>query len=135
MLTRFLAKLMGLSLVLVVLGMIINKPATVATMSALFTDPALMFITGAFTMIVGLAVVLGHNRWSGGPLPVIVTLYGWLALIKGALFIWLPPPNQAILYQAMHFEQYFYGYFVCALVIGCYLTVAGFTTSPVQDRP
>jgi hypothetical protein len=25
----------------------------------------------------GLAMVLAHNVWSGGPLPVIVTLIGW----------------------------------------------------------
>lgn len=132
MLTRFLAKLMGVSMVLIVLGMITNKTGTVATMSALFSDPPVMFVTGVFTMMMGVAVVLGHNRWSGGVLPVIVTVYGWIALIKGALFIWMPPPAQAGLYQAMHFEQYFYGYFVFALAIGCYLTIAGFSRPQVK---
>jgi hypothetical protein len=117
---------MGLSIVLVVLSIIANKPGSVATMSALFTDPALMFITGVFTMILGLAIVVGHNRWSGGAVTVLVTIYGWVALLKGLTFLCLPAAAQSGLYQAMHFEQYFYRYFVVALVLGGYLIYGGF---------
>ena len=121
MLTNYLAKLMGLSLVLMVASMIANKAATVQTMNALFTDSPLMFVTGVFTMMLGLAVVLGHNKWSGGPVPVLVTLYGWIATIKGLSFLLFPPPAQAAFFQAMHFEQYFYAYLAFSLAVGGYL--------------
>ncbi len=134
-LTKFLAKAMGLSIVLTVLSMIANKPAAVSNMNALFTDPALMWVTGVFTMILGIAVVVAHNRWSGGALTVIVTFYGWLALIKGLLFLCLPPTAQAGLYQAMHFEQYFYFYFVVALALGGYLIYGGFKRDAIVGRP
>jgi hypothetical protein len=65
MLTKFLAKLMGLWIVLTVLGMVVNRGATIAAIDALFADPALMLITGIFTLAIGLAVVIGHNRLSG----------------------------------------------------------------------
>jgi hypothetical protein len=48
----------------------------IAAIDALFADPALMLISGIFTLVIGFAVVIGHNRWSGGALPVVVTLYG-----------------------------------------------------------
>jgi hypothetical protein len=129
MLTKFLAKLMGLWIVLAVLSMVANRQATIATLTALFADPALMFVTGVFTLLIGLAVVLGHNRWHGGALPVIVTIYGWAALIKGLLFLWLPPSAQAGFYEALHFQQFFYGYFVISLVLGGYLIYGGFKPS------
>jgi hypothetical protein len=106
--------------------MIANRQGSIAAMNALFADPALMFVTGVFTLIIGLAVVLAHNRWSGGALPVIVTFYGWAALIKGALFLCLPPSAQTALYASLHFERFFYGFFVVGLVLGAYLTYGGF---------
>ncbi|MBV8582511.1 MAG: hypothetical protein JO241_00840 [Candidatus Eremiobacteraeota bacterium] len=127
MLTKYLSKLLGLSIVLIAAGMLANKPAALEEMNALFADPGLMFVTGVFTMIGGLAVVLAHNRWSGSPPAVLVTFYGWVALIKGALFIWLPPPLQADFYRAMHFDHLFYAYLGFALVLAGYLTYEGFT--------
>jgi hypothetical protein len=55
----------GSWIVLTVLGMVVNRGATIAAIDALFADPALMLITGIFTLAIGLAVVIGHNRWSG----------------------------------------------------------------------
>jgi hypothetical protein len=129
MLTKFLAKLLGLWIVVAVCGMVANRGATITTLNQFFADPPLMWITGIFILLVGLAIVLGHNRWSGGALAVTVTLSGWIALIKGLLFLLLPPPAQAQLYAALHFEQYFYGYFVISLVLGGYLIYGGFTAS------
>jgi hypothetical protein len=126
MLTRFLAKLMGLWIVLTILSMIANRDATVAIMNALFSNPALMWVTGVFTLVIGIAIVVGHNRWSGGGAALIVTLYGWIALLKGLLFLCLPPPAQAHFYQALHFAQYFYWYFIVSLVLGGYLIYEGF---------
>ena len=130
MLTKFYAKLMGLWIVLTVIGMIVSQRAAIATLNAFFADPPLMWITGVFTMLFGLAIVLTHNRWSGGPVPVIVTLYGWIALIKGLTFAWLPPSLQTTAYQSLHFDRYFLIYFVVALVIGGYLIYGGFRHEP-----
>ena len=110
-----------------------NKDAAVATMTALFSDAPLMWVTGVFTMMLGAAIVIAHNRWSGGALPAIVTLYGWIALVKGVTFVWLPAPLQRSLYQAMHFEEYFYWYLLVALVLGAYTTYAGFKSSPTTS--
>jgi hypothetical protein len=124
--TASLAKWMGLSLVLLDGALIADKPATVQTVNALFADQPLLFITGVFTTMFGLAIVLAHNRWSGGALGVVVTLYGWIALLKGLTFLWLPPAVQANAWQSLHFEQYFYVYMIFSLAVGGYLTYGGF---------
>ena len=43
--------------------------------------PAVMFAS-TLAVIGGLALVLGHNVWSGGLQPVLVTIFGWVLLIK-----------------------------------------------------
>ena len=128
-LTRFYAKLLGLWLLIAVAGMLLNRDALLSTMTALFSDPALMFVSGAFAVVIGLTIVISHNRWSGGAAAVLVTLYGWGALLKGVLLLWLPPPAQLPYYRALHFDEYFYAYCVVALILSAYLTYAGFSDS------
>ncbi len=85
-----------------------------------------MWAVGLFTLLVGIATVVTHNRWSGGALPVIVTLYGWIVLIKGLMFVWLHAAAEQTFYNALNFGQYFYFYFIVSLAIGAYLTYGGF---------
>jgi hypothetical protein len=39
-----------------------------------------LFVVGVIAVAAGLAMVLGHNVWSGGVLPVVITLTGWLLI-------------------------------------------------------
>jgi hypothetical protein len=123
--TKFLAKLLGFWLVLVAVGIIANRQATLGAVNALFADPGLAWITGVFTLLLGLVIVLTHNRWSGGAAAVIVTLYGWIAVLKGLLFIWLPLPLETGFYQALRLEQFSLGYGLIALALGGYLISRG----------
>ena len=135
MLTRYLGKLLGFGIVLMVLGLLADKPSAIDTMNRLFADSVLLWVTGVFTMLLGLAVVLAHNRWSGGWFPVMVTIYGWLGTIKGLVFVWLPPAAQTAFYQSLHFEQNFYPILILALVLGGILIYGGFTYKSPGDLP
>lgn len=134
MLTKYLGKLLGFGIVLMVLGLMVNKSAAIDTMTRLFNDSGLMWVTGVFTMLFGLAVVVAHNRWSGGWFPVMVTVYGWLGTIKGLVFVWLPKPAQTAFYESLHFEQTFYPLLVVALVLGCILIYGGVTYDEPRAR-
>lgn len=109
--------------------MVANRQTTIGTLNSFFGDPALMWVTGVLTLLAGIVIVILHNQWSGGALPVVVTIYGWIVLVKGLSFVWLPPSSELALYNALHFGQYFYAYFVVALAIGAYLTYGGFSPS------
>ena len=128
--TLFLSKLFGLYFVLTALSMIFHKRTTVETVAALLHNSALMFLVGIITLGAGLAMVLAHNVWSGGVLGVIVTLIGWITLVKSLLFLFLPPEMEAGFFlSTLHYEQFFYLYAGFSLVLGGYLTYGGFAST------
>jgi hypothetical protein len=125
--TLFLSRLIGLYCILVALSMITRRQATLESVTALLHDPSMIFVLGAITLIAGLAMVLTHNIWSGGALAVIVTLVGWITLIKSLSFLFLPPQIEAGLFlKRLHYEQLFYLYCAFSLVLGIYLTYSRF---------
>ena len=125
--TLFLSRLIGLYCILVALSMITRRQATLESVTALLHDPSMIFVLGAITLIAGLAMVLTHNIWSRGALAVIVTLVGWITLIKSLSFLFLPPQIEAGLFlKRLHYEQLFYPYCAFSLVLGIYLTYSGF---------
>ncbi|HYW40224.1 MAG TPA: hypothetical protein VE957_19115 [Terriglobales bacterium] len=128
--TLFLSRLIGLYCILVALSMITRRQATLESVTALLHDPSMMFILGVITLAAGLAMVLGHNIWSGAALVVIVTLVGWITLIKGLLFLFLPPEMEAGLFLGqLHYQELFYLYGAISLVLGIYLTYGGFKST------
>jgi vacuolar-type H+-ATPase subunit I/STV1 len=70
--------------------MITRGQATVETVTALLQNSAMTLILGVITLGATLAMVLAHNIWSGSVLAVVVTLIGWMALIKSLFFLFLP---------------------------------------------
>ena len=75
---------------------------------------------------VGLAVVLGHNAWSGGALPILVTLVGWAALLKGVALLLVPAERFAQVYIAVGFERYFFAWMIVVLAIGLWMSADAF---------
>jgi hypothetical protein len=122
-LTIFLSRLLGLFTILVVGAMFLRGNALVE--AALDNQPA-MLIYGITSLGLGLAMVLGHNVWSGGALPVVVTLVGWLILAKGLFLLLLAPDAAMRIYGQMHDGGRFDLYLIPSLAIGIYLTWAGF---------
>jgi len=125
--TAFLSKLIGLYCIFAGLAMAAHKEATLVTVSALIHNGPELFIVGIITLGAGLALVLGHNVWSGGVLPVVVTIVGWLTLIKGLLFLCLPPEQAGGLFLGkLSYAGHFHLYVAIVVIIGLYLTIAGF---------
>jgi putative exporter of polyketide antibiotics len=130
--TLFLSKLIGLYCILLALSMMTRRQVTLETATALLQNPSMMFILGGFTLLAGLAMVLAHNVWSGGALSVIVTLVGWMTLIKSFLLLFLPPEMEGTLFLGqLHYQQFFYLYGAIWLVLGVYLTYGGFRSRSV----
>ena len=128
--TVFLSRLVGLYCILVALSMITRRRATLESVRALLHDPSMMFVVGVITLAAGLAMVLAHNIWSGGALVVIVTLVGWITLIKGLFFLFLPPGMEAELFlRQLHYQYLFYLYGCISLGLGSYLTYGGFRST------
>ncbi len=87
--SRFIAGLMGPTLAAVAVSLFLNPGMVDSMVSQMSADYSLIFISGIITLPVGLAIVIGHNVWKGW--PVIITLFGWLAVIAGAARILFAP--------------------------------------------
>lgn len=127
--TIYLGKLIGLYCILLSLAMLSHKQATVDTMNALIHNAPILFLACIMAVLGGLAIVLAHNVWSGGALPVVITLVGWLILFKGLVFLFLPPEMSVAYFEAFHYGQMFYLYASVDLALGIYLSFSSFRAS------
>jgi hypothetical protein len=125
-LTLFIAKLIGLMFLVFSLWMAMNKRDVLAAINELVHSRGLMLIGGSVNLASGLAIVLGHNLWSGGALAVVVTLIGWLVTLRGVVWLFAPREKLIQYYEALPFERYYYVATAITGVLGLYLTVAGF---------
>ena len=84
-----LARLMGPYIILIGVSLIFNQKIFLQIMEDFPKNPSLVFITGLLTFVAGLATVLFHNIWVWD-WRIIITIFGWLVLIKGLLLVVLP---------------------------------------------
>ncbi len=133
--TTFLSRLLGLYSILISLSMITRKQATIETVTALMHNPPVLFVAGIMALAAGLAIILCHNVWSGGVRPVIVTLVGWITLIKGLLLVFLTPEAAAGFFlERLQYEQRFYWYLGVSFLLGAYLTYSGLRTGSQSSQ-
>jgi len=124
--------MLGLYCLIASLIMFTHKSAMVDIENRLVHNPAMLFLAGIITLVAGLAIVLSHNVWSGGTLPVTVTLLGWISLIKGVLL--LSPGTTSGFWDSFHYERLYYVYASISFVLGAYLTYAGFKAQRVKPN-
>ena len=125
--TVYLGRLIGLFLLIAAVSMMLDRDSIVEMATALVQDRALLLIVALIALGVGLALVVGHNVWSSGLFPLVITIFGWSQLLRGLVLLLLPPEAQIAFFQVMRLEDFFYVYAGIPLVLGAYLTYAGFT--------
>jgi hypothetical protein len=129
--TIFLSRLIGLFCILAAFSMVVRGRATVDTLALLLADAPLMYMVGVILLVAGLAMVVAHNIWSGGALPVVITFIGWATMIKGLLFLILTTTADTALYlNILHYREYFYGFAAFSLAVGVFLAYGGFRKTP-----
>jgi hypothetical protein len=133
--TVFLSRLIGLVALIVAVPMILDKSSMLSTFILVVDDRALLLILGLASVVAGAAIVLLHNVWRKGLWPLVVTLCGWLLLLRGVLILFLPPDVINGLITALHVNDYFYVYAAIPLVVGAYLCLRGFTATAAAPPP
>lgn len=128
-LTVYLGKLLGLFTLITSFWLLTERQTAISTIPALLGNRPAMVIFAIIALAGGLAIVLAHNVWSGGALPLLVTLIGWVMLIRGVLFLFLPPEATLHILAAMQFGRLFYLYLAIPFVLGIYLTYLAFSAN------
>ena len=85
----FLARLIGPVMLVIGLAAFANQRAFRDMAEEFLASRALLFLSGLLIMPAGLAIVLAHNVWTAD-WRVLITLFGWLNLIRGALRLLAP---------------------------------------------
>jgi hypothetical protein len=114
--TIFLGRLVGLYLVAISGGMLANRRRTLATLDEMARSGPWTLFSGMVATAGGLAVVLGHQVWSGGALRVFVTLVSWAALLEGMTLLLVPAERIAAAYKAIGFKRFFHVWMVANAV-------------------
>jgi hypothetical protein len=91
----FLARLIGPVALVAAISLFMNTAAYRAMAQEFMRSPALIYLSGLLTMTAGMAIVLSHNVWVAN-WPVLITIFGWLAVIGGAVRIALPDQTRKV---------------------------------------
>ncbi|HEY8071965.1 MAG TPA: hypothetical protein VIF61_09945 [Methylocystis sp.] len=124
-LTLFLAKLLGAVLLTMAAAMAARGPALAQTAKRMTSDPGMVMIGGAMRIGLGLAVVIGHDVWTGGALPVAVTLFGWALYFSGLLLLFASPERLIAMVESMKLERNLPVYALGVGLVGLYFLGAG----------
>jgi len=125
--TVYLCRLLGIYCLVIAAAMLARRAVTLDAVTAIVASPALMLLLGVMTLAVGMALVLAHNVWTRGAAALVVTLIGWLSVLKGLMFLAVPPELEAaFVLQRLHYREYFGFYMGITLALGAYLAWHGF---------
>lgn len=121
----FLARLLGPSMLVIGLGLLLNR-ATYRDMSLEFLDsPALIYVGGLIAFVAGLAIVLTHNVWVAG-WPVVITIFGWVSLVAGIFRIVFPASVMQLGRRLIDSQGFLIGGIAVYLLLGAWLSYAGY---------
>jgi hypothetical protein len=90
----FLAKLIGPILLVAGVAMLVNRKELDALAQEFLRSRALLVLFGFIDLAAGLAIVLTHNVWVAD-WRLIITLLGWLLLVRGAVRMLVPDQVRA----------------------------------------
>ncbi|MBN1269724.1 MAG: hypothetical protein JXB04_09065 [Kiritimatiellae bacterium] len=71
------------------LGFLVRPAYYRKMLENMLTNYAMLYLSGIMATVIGALIVMYHNTWSAS-WTVIITIIGWLALIKGASLVILP---------------------------------------------
>jgi len=88
-LSIFLAKIYGIVFIAVGLGMLINSKYYRKAIDGMLKNYGVMYLGGAMALIIGYVIITYHNFWVKD-WTVIITIFGWIAFIKGIMLLVFP---------------------------------------------
>lgn len=122
-LSIFLARLIGLYLLIVAADLLVRRREMEGAVRDFASSKGLLVFSGSISLLLGLAIAIGHpiyeRGWRG-----LITLLGYLLIFRGIMRVAFPTRLQKRIGSLFH-----RGYWVILLILlilGVYLTYEGF---------
>ena len=113
------------------IGIVINGEFYKGMFEDFIERPAVLYLGGVTALVIGYLIVTFHNVWAAD-LSVIITVLGWLALIKGVLILVKPKLMVAMTKSLVEKKNFMKFEAIVAIVIGLVFAGLGFCPkSPV----
>jgi hypothetical protein len=122
---NYLFKLIGALLTTLAAAMVARAKEMAEIAQRMIADPMIVLLGGALRTGFGLAIVIGHDEWSGGALPVAVTLFGWALYLSGLLLLFASQERLRRILGAMNLQRNMTAYAAGTGLLGLYYLSAG----------
>ncbi|MCZ4273626.1 hypothetical protein [Maritalea porphyrae] len=87
--SQFIAQLLGPIYLAIGVGGFVNRANYIELVKSFKATLVIQLLSGVLSLLVGLLIVLFHNHWVAG-WPVLITMFGWIGLLKGVSLLVLP---------------------------------------------
>lgn len=87
-LSIFIAKIFAVAYLFIGLGMLMSPGHYKKMMDEIMKNASVLYLGGIMAVLAGFLIVNAHNVWEGW--PTIITVFGWLALLKGFMLLAFP---------------------------------------------
>lgn len=127
--TRTFSRVIGPYLV-IVCAVAVARASEMQTLLAQFEANSLWtWVIGAFALLFGLIVVAGHQYWHD-PAAIIVSLLGWLVVLRGLLLLAFPSTFISLANTMIGLHALWIPLCIVFALVGLYLTYVGWAPAP-----
>ncbi|MGD2278557.1 MAG: hypothetical protein PVH45_00500 [Candidatus Omnitrophota bacterium] len=121
----FIARIFGLYMVIIASVMLARPGHMKRFIEEFSRNTGVLLLSGIFALFFGLAVILTHNVWAWN-WTVLITIIGWIGLIKGIWLITFPDSVGKLSEFYAGAKIFPVVHLTIALLLGIYLTYMGF---------
>jgi hypothetical protein len=90
-----IARVLGIVLAIMGLSAAIDRKSVSAALEKVTQDRGFVWSWSFVIVTLGAVIVVMNNVWTTG-LPLLITILGWLTIVKGAFLLFLPGPAAAL---------------------------------------
>lgn len=122
--TRIFARVIGPYFVVVPITAAVRAPDMQKLLTDVEAHPVWPWFGGALTLLLGLIVIAAHPYWNNPP-AVIVSVLGWLMVVRGVLLLAFPAALMSAANAVIGTGAVWRITYLVLALVGLYLTVIG----------
>jgi uncharacterized membrane protein HdeD (DUF308 family) len=119
------ARLIGPVMLVAAMSMLADREAIREVAEDFMNSPALIYLAGVLTLIMGVAIVTFHNFWVRD-WRIIVTMFGYIAVLSGVFRMAFPTQVKQLGQWMLETKFIIRGAAALNVLLGAFLTWKGF---------
>ena len=120
-----IAKFMGPVILAASLSMFINRDQVTRIFEDFTNSPGMIFLAGLMTLLMGLTLVIFHNKWEAN-WTLIITIFGWIGIAGGLMRMMFPMAAMEMGKRMIRHKGALAVIGVINALLGAFLTYKGF---------